>query len=355
MDFHERELHIARIIAGYIEIDIGPTYRIYAPSLQDKYTAHKLYAAAYRDASFLGLMNEDDLLDMLLDLKLWSQDDQTRMDGLLKDIEELKVKIFQLTLRSNERVTVRATIRRAESEYETLYTRRHKYDYVTDVGYATLVHNQFLLLTSLKGEDGIPIFGPTVLDECNLVVGQLVREYSRYKLREVDIRELARNEPWRSIWSISGGIVNLFPGKPYDMTEEQRNLSQWSKIYDNIHESPDCPSNMVIDDDDMLDGWFITQKRKREIEGDQKLVDDRISNDRIRNSGEIYIMAETPEDVKKIDSMNDMGAIIAKKRRANLLKEKGELSEVQMPDVRDRLIQEMNKRSFESVKGRSHG
>ena len=35
------------------------------------------------------------------------------------------------------------------------------------------------------------------------------------------------------------------------------------KVYDNVHESMDAPTDRVIEDDDMLDGWFKVQSRKR--------------------------------------------------------------------------------------------
>lgn len=50
------------------------------------------------------------------------------------------------------------------------------------------------------------------------------------------------------------------------MTINQRNLLTWSKIYDNVQESLECPSEKVIEDDDMLDGWFLVQKLERERE-----------------------------------------------------------------------------------------
>ena len=44
-------------------------------------------------------------------------------------------------------------------------------------------------------------------------------------------------------------------------------------MYDNIQESMDCPTEDVINDDDMLDGWFIVQNRKREKDKKEKDVD----------------------------------------------------------------------------------
>ena len=37
-------------------------------------------------------------------------------------------------------------------------------------------------------------------------------------------------------------------------------------MYDNIQESLDYPSEDVVEDDDMLDGWLIIQKQKRDKE-----------------------------------------------------------------------------------------
>ena len=44
---------------------------------------------------------------------------------------------------------------------------------------------------------------------------------------------------------------------------DQKNILILSRMYDNVQESLDCPADDIMQDDDMLDGWFIHQKNKK--------------------------------------------------------------------------------------------
>ena len=65
----------------------------------------------------------------------------------------------------------------------------------------------------------------------------------------------------------------------------------------------EAPSEEVINDDDMLDGWFIVQNRKREKDKKEKDVDSTLG----ANAGkdEVFVMAR-PEDKERLKSIKDM-------------------------------------------------
>tara|TARA_B100001769_G_C22105678_1_gene597318 strand:- start:2482 stop:3000 length:519 start_codon:yes stop_codon:yes gene_type:complete len=126
-------------------------------------------------------------------------------------------------------------------------------------------------------------------------------------MSDSQIRELARNEPWRSLWSMreSAGI-KLFINKDFqELTNNQKNLIVWSQLYDNIRESMDVPPDEVIEDDDMLDGWFIEQGRKRKREVKKKHLEDSLTNKDITNKDEVYVMSKK-DDSSGIQDIYDM-------------------------------------------------
>ena len=86
-----------------------------------------------------------------------------------------------------------------------------------------------------------------------------------------EFRELARNDPWRSIWHI--GKEACLGMAIIDWTDDQKTLVTFSKMYDGAYQSMECPSDEVFEDDDMFDGWMIDQRRTREKEQKQKEVD----------------------------------------------------------------------------------
>lgn len=74
-------------------------------------------------------------------------------------------------------------------------------------------------------------------------------------------------------------------------------------MYDSIAESPESPSDEIILDDDMLDGWLIIQRRERELRTKQKAAEDVISNEKIANSDEVFIVAKSEEDIQKLNHL----------------------------------------------------
>jgi cation diffusion facilitator CzcD-associated flavoprotein CzcO len=110
-------------------------------------------------------------------------------------------------------------------------------------------------------------------------------------------------------------------------------------MYDNIQESMECPNKEVIEDDDMLDGWFIIQHKKREKDRVEKEFENSTKNEKIKNAPEVFVVA-SKEKAEKINDMNDMNAKMIKHQRKLALDRYGSLDEQNLPDQR-RNIQAM--------------
>lgn len=103
-------------------------------------------------------------------------------------------------------------------------------------------------------------------------------------------------------------------------------------MYDNIQESLDCPNKEVIEDDDMLDGWFIIQSRKREKEKADRDFEASTNNSKIKNSSEVFVMAGDKNHVEKINNMNDITVKSLKKQREKIIEKRGLVLEQELPD-----------------------
>ena len=75
----------------------------------------------------------------------------------------------------------------------------------------------------------------------------------------------------------------------------------------------------VFVDDDMFDGWMIYQKRQREKERKQHDLD-RIAGKNAGDAGEVFIVAESEEDVDRIQSLNDTGTRRQLQQKFNYIK-----------------------------------
>jgi hypothetical protein len=154
---------------------------------------------------------------------------------------------------------------------------------------------------------------------------------------------MARTEPWRSTWSCKKCEREVFGVPTVDLTEDQKSLVIWSTMYDNIYEHPSCPQQEIVDDDDLIDGWMIVQRKERQKNQTKLQVEDLISNVKIKNSGEVFVIGQSKSDRERIDSLNDDNAKNIKRQRLKMIQEKGFLNEVDMPDTKLDLQMQSNK------------
>ena len=180
--------------------------------------------------------------------------------------------------------------------------------------------------------------GGEKLDPNSLDLNNLLNKYYSLILKEADSREIARSEPWRSTWGLrETNTINLFSNRDRELSVDQKNLLIWSRMYDNIQESMECPSDKVIEDDDALDGWFIEQRRKNEREKAVGVIEDSIQNDKIKNSQEVIVFADNKTDAKTIHEMNSPSSKVIKKERQEVIKEKGSAVDLDFADQKMRL------------------
>lgn len=340
MEQWERDFQVGRIVAGKTEYIIsGSIINIVTPNREHRNEANRIYRDARRDAEIDGALLEDELLAILIQHDLWTMKDADEYEKLTKALEDLKVGLFEERFRSNAKLTIRQAIKKTREELSRLDMVRHGLDYLTVDGLAMSAKYRFLVSACMACDVNKDIYIDQIIDKLN-----------QDRLTEQDYRELVRTEPWRSLWGVRESAGRgLFDLAAVDMSDEQRTIIVWSNIFDNIRQYPDAPGDSIFEDDDMLDGWMIIQKRKRESQ--QATAEaNRIGNDKVRNSDEVYLMADTVDDAREIDKMNSVGAAMTKKQRMAFLKQKGEVNEVFMPDTAQRIQMELTQ--LESMKMR---
>lgn len=366
MNQERRELLVNRILSGHIRcVNYQATnkdvYKIYSPNPSIKYEASEIYNEALNRSSYYEVMDDDKLESYLVRNKLWTPTQQDRLDSLPKEIEDVKVNLFNAINNAEQRVKLRQELDNKKQALEELFLERHAFDYLTCSGFAAYVKSKFILSSTVYKNGGLFYF------ESDGIFDTLLGMIAKERISESEYRELSRNEPWRSYWNL-GKSQQLFGFPVCEYTDEQKMLCVWSRMYDNIYESSECPHDSVIEDDDMLDGWMISQRRKREKDQIQKEGNELVGNNsKIQNAREVYVVCRNEKDIwgndltndtrapeekaKRVDSLNDSYGQMIKKVRLDILKEKGEVKETDMPDVRLELMTEMNKMFSERLKG----
>ena len=337
MKNHEREYFISRIRSGIYRVKQGGvTLSIVSPSIEDDYYINAAYVDSYERALEAGLMTEDEMLDWMRSRQLWTEDDDATIKTLEGNLERLKVEIFNARYQSDKKELTRKYIRATEKGLKDQSEKKYENRQNTCEGLASLEK-------SLSFIKRCTFLGSEPCDFEDIDINNVLYEFNNMILPEKDVRNLARNEPWRALWLMKESCdLKLFSNQDRDLSIDQKNMVVCSRMYDNIQESMDCPSDSVINDDDMLDGWFIIQNKKQDKERAESELESRVSNDKISNSEEVFVFAETQQDVDAINSVNSYQAQMVKKERMEVLQQKGEAQDLDFRDQRLKMTQMSN-------------
>ena len=345
MDQAIKELYVSRIINGIFRCKVNDNfYIIKQPDRNIRHIAQQVYVDTLKEAELEGMYNEDELEEFLLQNDIWSEQKEKDFKQIQEDIDELKVKLYQSTYKSEERKLIRKMLEIAKTNLLSMYQQKSAYNHLSCDGFASTMKMRYLVGKSLMYENGKSIWdGEEFWKNTDPLLEEATSAFIENKISDKEFREIARTDPWRSIWSCRKTEGALFGVPAVDLTDEQKSIIIWSSLYDNIYDHPNCPPEEVVKDDDMIDGWLILQRREREKKQGKVQVEDFISNDKIKNSGEVFIVAQTKEDAKKIDSLNDDQAKTTRKQRLKYLNEKGHVDESQMPDTKMQLQMQANR------------
>jgi|TARA_R110000824_G_scaffold123561_3_gene281504 hypothetical protein len=349
MKQHEREYFVAELRSGiYLLNHGGIIFKVHNPTVEQSLFAEQVYSDAYDEAYGDEVLSQDEMISWMKEKGLWGDEEEKRIEGLKKDLERLKREIFNA--RNNEQLVekIRLYLRAGEEQMLELNERKYQYQSVTREGIASLERWRWVMkqCTFLGGEQ---------YDFSDLSPDYVLSCVQSSYLQDGEIRELARNEPWKSLW-----VTNERAGKQLfansntdrELGVNQKNIIIWSQMYDGIHESPHCPADDVIEDDDMLDGWFLLERDRREKDKSESDFESSTENENIKNSDEIFVMANSDKDIERIQSLNTIqGSMVVKEREARIKAGEGV---AQQGDFRDERLK-MARQSTDMYKGKFGG
>ena len=342
MDSKQKEFYILSIRSGMF---LEGSVKILPYKLETLIESHHVYTAAYDEALEDGLMTYADIQGYMKDNGLWTQDDEDQLKHYKNKIDDKKLKMYNARTKKPFLEKERRALRILEALYVQHASKEAALHYQSCEAIADTSRLEFLLRKHCLYKNK-PI-------SSELDSNVLIRAYNKSQYSDTIIRELARTEPWRSLW-VSSRKVNfklLFNKDDEDININQRSLILWSNTYDNIQEAYEPPSEDVIEDDDLLDGWFIYSRRKREREQKKKDLEDKMSSTKSKDADETFVMVNKEEVFSRenINSMNDPEAMITKQRRYEQLMKEKEVSYTKLVDVQDRghseAMEAMRKRS----------
>jgi hypothetical protein len=327
MKHHEREFFVSMVRSGKVFINYKDIDLEVRPlTIDQSFKSCQIYQRAYDNALSEEMMTEEDVNEWMLENELWTPHDDKREEGLKKDIERLKVEIYNARRDKNMVNSIRKYLRAGESQLSSHLNKKYMYHQNTCEGIASTERLMWIIKNTTYRENKIYDFEDISLQ-------YVIDEWQSHFLSEKKSRDIARNDPWKSLWVVRENSNSpLFCNPPNtELTYNQKNLLVWSQMYDNIQESLECPEKEVIEDDDMLDGWFIIQNQKREKERLEKEFDTETNNEKIKNSSEVFIVSNK-DRASKINDMNDPMGKMIKKQRQSAIEKHGTIQDQNLPD-----------------------
>jgi len=325
--FDRRDFLISRIISGGIRLNVNGEIVIFKyPNADIRYEACEIYNDIILNED---LFSEDDAVGLLIYYNLWSEYEEDLLKNVIpKDIEDFKLEMYNSVTKSNTLESLRKKLDIAKTKMAELSAKRNSLFHLTSSGIALYSKQLFILEKCINRSD--------------LDINKVFDAYQKSIISEEDMRCLARTDPWRTIWQTSKKAGQLFPS---ELTDDQRRLSQWSIFYDNVYENPNCPSDDIIDDDDILDGWAIKQRKEIDAERNKIKIDKIVSKN--SKADEFFILVETGKDAKKVFDMNTGISKAIQNSRLRAVLEKGEIKDGDLPDRKNSIRTDFNKMASE--------
>ena len=343
MQPYEREFFIYRIINGHLrcKAEDGKSFNIFESDAKHKYILSELYVDSYKKARELVCYDDEEILYMTTSLGLWDDFKESRLKGLPKQLDDMKVRMLDNAFKSKTREGIREHLRKAERQLEALAREKNNYYEYTCAGYADYCTLSYFIETSCFDDEK---------KKCDWNVyslGDFISYYQQDFLTDNAIREISKTEEWRRIWAVSRDASSLFGKQPHEFTDNQAALVLWSRTYDSCHESTEAPPEKVIEDNDLFDGWLVKQRRKRERETKQDFGQDSMN---LPEADEVFIPVETRSDIEEINEMNDPVVKSIKKQRLEQIEEEGSVHHGSLRDVRRDIQLEANQKQVQAYR-----
>jgi hypothetical protein len=350
MEAYKRDFLISRIITGRTIFKKGNlVLHIDEVGTEEEFDLNQHYVDVYEEAKDFGLYTSEEILKIMSDDGLWTEDEEELLNKLSKNIENHKVAMFNSKFSSINREIIRKRLRADEERLSSLGSKKNIYQHITCEGYASF--SKFLHFMEISARHPDKTLYKEETGSASYI--EILASYQDQMLEDGIIRELSKVDSWKQVWAVSREANRWFDKESTNLTREQTSIVLWSKTYDSAHESPDCPSEQVLEDDDLFDGWMIQQRREREKSTNSQMAEDTITNSKISNSQDIFIPVQGVEDIEAIESLNDPAAHIARNSRMNQLQnsESGRVQHGQLTDVKLDKLSQMN----ESLRHKSKG
>jgi hypothetical protein len=341
MQGFQQEKLLYRILSGKTIVKINDTRLVvHTPSLDLLYESYEIYEDFLNKSK---IYSKEDLKTILIYKKVITLKDLDFLSKYNTILENFQKELFINFFEEDKAKSIRKNIKKLKEEQERLTLLLSKYDTYSKEGLANYAKSIFLISKTTYKNNKLYNFS-------KIRPIQVLGKMSEVALTPDIIRDLAKTSQWSNIWFSFKGSNIFLSGA--NCSIDQQLLMMWSRMYDGIRESTDCPCEEIINDNDAIDGWMLIQKAKRLEESKNKDKANTGSfNSKINNANEVFILAQTKEDIDRINAMNSENAMRIRENRMKQILEKGVIHHQEFNDVKLELMMQMNQQEINNAKG----
>lgn len=322
MDHADREFFLYKILRGVVNykdiIILPPTKTVY-------YDSCELYFEKVIEYINCGVMTQEELNNWMFESGYWSKGDDDEIERFRVLIEDTKVNAYEKRADKRSLIMAKNMVKDIEYKIRDLFEIKTAFYRETCEYMANLDKTAYIITNSsfIKNTKKLYLYTENIIT-------QVIPTYNEQNNFDEDvIRDLCRHDPWKTMWSIRNNVSkNWFSYPKREMTNAQKMLIAWSQTYDNVYESMESPTQDVINDDFLLDGWFIVQSRKKKTQSVQSDIDSGIKNEKIKSSTEIFkVVGNNVDEAKRVNKANTPYAQMLKKQKQAIIDRNGTINE----------------------------
>lgn len=352
VDINVRKLSFASKIKNLVSQDTLEFF-IKSPSSQILYEANNIYNDTIKYYRFSDFYNEETIVDMMKQhivlceeskkaeeelrdpIYYWSDDFDDEFKSIAETIDNTKIRLFENAKAPKSKIEqIRKTLETEQKKYNFLYTRKQQFDYMTAEYMASKFYARYLYSHTVydKNKKQIKGLSYNALDNIAFIV-------DNNRIPSLHIRELSHTSPWLNYYHTMK--PNPFNNKT--LSGDILSLMQLSRWYESIYSHPEHPDDDIINDNDMIDGWWL------KIEREKPKQKDNAQDNSITNS-EVFIMARSNKEADDIYCKNDkMARSIIYNRTKQLAETKGTVKNHELFDVKFDLGLQANRQASQAI------
>lgn len=339
-----RDYHVRSIVAGVSRLkfywDGSPRAFFLWPLTRAQALEVELtFLDALEDAESAELMTEDEAVFQLAEEGLWGEAKEKELEDFQKNVEKIKIGMYENRFEADVLKASRRALHKTKERIGELFLQKHASGLMTCTGYAKAARLKHRVALALRDEAGQAVFpGAQWLSDEGGLLDRAVSEWQDAQLTEADFRELARTTPWRPVWQSRASAESVFGIPCVDYTEDQHNLVAASQLYEQIRQHPECPSDYVLEDDDLLDGWLLIQHKKGDAADNERDIESTIRSEKIKGAQEVFkVVGKNKGLAEKVAAMNSQGAQKVIERRFGAIEKKGKVAVQDLPDMKQNI------------------